>query len=151
MTSRRSGAANAAKRAVRDFLGLDSDDFVEDYRDDSNERKKKHRIERQRRREHPEEFPEEETTEAHSETGESDFPPIYDADGREFLRETFRQMFNDDPESEDFYAEAFDELVARGLDLASEKLRDYYERNPHISNRDLLEFILGLLDDDENF
>ena len=153
MTSRRSGVTAGTKASVRDFLGLDSEDFVDDYRDSINERRLKHRKERKRRREHPEERPEEEEvpSEPPSETGDSDRRPILDSEERAQLKESLRQAFYADPESESFYEDCIGELNRFGLYEIIDQVQDHHGRNSTESNEALLEFILDCIDDDSNF
>ena len=159
MTSRRSGAANAAKASVRDFLGLDNEDFVDDYRDDVNEKRRQHREERKRqkeeeRRERPLEEEEEETEapEPGSEAGDAGREPILDAEERAQLKESLTQAYYANPDGEAFYEDAIAELERFGLYEVVDQVRDHHERNASFeSNEALLEFILRCLDDDSNF
>ena len=159
MTSRRSGAANAAKASVRDFLGLDNEDFVDDYRDDVIEKRRQHREERKRqkeeeRRERPLEEEEEETEapEPGSEAGDAGREPILDAEERAQLKESLTQAYYANPDGEAFYEDAIAELERFGLYEVVDQVRDHHERNASFeSNEALLEFILRCLDDDSNF
>lgn len=147
ITSRRSGAANAAKRVVRDFLGLTDNDFVEDYRDQMNEERRRHREERRRRREGREPEREEPT----SETGDSSFAPLYTPAEREQFKDEFTNHYYDDPENEDFYDDIYNDLLGANLDIIAQLFREFREHNPSASNSDLLNYLLSLFDDDSNF
>ena len=153
MTSRRSGVTAGTKASVRDFLGLDSEDFVDDYRDEINERRRKHREDRKRRKEHPEEElpPEEAPAEPGSETVDGGREPILDADERSQLKEAINQAYYTDPEGESFYEDCISELNRFGLYEIIDQVRDHHERNSSESNEALLDFILRCIDDDSNF
>ncbi len=160
MTSRRSGAANAAKASVRDFLGLDNEDFVDDYRDEVNQRRREHREERkaqkeaERRNAQPLEEEEEEETEApepDSEVGDASREPILDAEERVQLKESLTQAYYANPDGDAFYEDAISELERFGLYEVVDQVRDHHERNSYESNEALLDFILSCLDDDSNF
>ena len=154
MTSRRSGVTAGTKASVRDFLGLDSEDFVDDYRDEINERHRKHREKREERKRaaREEEHPEEEApVEPGSETGDSSRAPILDAEERAQLKEALSQAFYADPEGESFYEDCISELSRFGLYEIVDQVRDHHERNSSESNEALLDFILRCIDYDSNF
>ena len=161
MTSRRSGAANAAKASVRDFLGLDNEDFVDDYRDEVNQRRREHREERKAQKEaerrrntqlfEEEEEEETEAPEPGSETGDADRAPILDLEERNQLKESLTQAFYANPDGDAFYEDAISELERFGLHDIIDQVRDHHERNSYESNEALLDFILSCLDDDSNF
>ncbi|MBR5389252.1 hypothetical protein IK146_01690 [Candidatus Saccharibacteria bacterium] len=150
MTSRRSGVAAGTKASVRDFLGLDSEDFVDDYRDKIYERRRKHREDRERKKEHSEE--EETTPEPGSESGvDSGVAPILTPEQRGMLKESIRDAFNADPDGEHFYEDSIGILSSYGLKHIVDQVRDHHERNNSELNDSLLDFILRCIDDDSNF
>ena len=164
MTSRRSGVTAGTKASVREFLGLDNEDFVDDYRDDVNEHRREHREERKRqkaeearrkgesREEEEEELFEEEAPEPGSESGgDSSRAPILDAEERAQLKEFLNQAYNANPDGEAFYEDCISELSRYGLYEIVDQVRDHHDRNYSESNEELLEFILRCLDDDSNF
>ena len=160
MTSRRSGVTAGTKASVRDFLGLDNEDFVDDYRDDVNEHRRQHREERKRQKEEEErrnrpleeEEEEQEAPEPASETGgDSSRAPILDAEERAQLKEALNQAYYANPDGEAFYEDCISELSRYGLYEIVDQVRDHHERNSYESNEALLDFVNRCLDDDSNF
>ncbi|MBQ6395984.1 DMT family transporter [Candidatus Saccharibacteria bacterium] len=134
-STRKSGAANNAKDALRDFLDLGDEDKIIAY---LNAKKKEQRAK-------------------NAPSSDDDSSPsgdgVYTETDRLNFQNEFTRLLLDDPESPSFYDNALEKLEdLLGRDSMIQNLfEDYHDENPDAGNPDLLSTLLDLLADPDNY
>ena len=136
--TRRSGAALGSKDSLRRMLKLDDDFAIAEYTKKKSEERKARREEMERR------------STADSEDGSDSGPlPIYE--NREYFTDVINELFENDPDSPNFYRDVHRQLRKFGLDYIAYLFKQYHEANPAATNDDLLSYLYDILEDTDNY
>lgn len=135
--TRRSGAALGSKDSLRKMLKLDDDFAITEYNKKKADERKALREEMERR-----------STE---DSGESESGPLPIYDNAEYFAGVITDLFDEDPESPNFYKNALKTLRKLGLDYIAYLFKQQHDADPSATNEDLLNYLYEILDDVENY
>ena len=174
--TRRSGAANAAKSWVRGWLGLDDEAAIRDYEDKKRPKKKNSGNQKDQKANVPPEervirelgkrllkqMEQQEREELFSAQGhktsdddEGEEHQIYDEDKRKELRDYIYDLYQNmkNLDDEDFYEESLAYIVENLSDESyiAQEYQRMHERDSYASAYDMKEWLLGMLNDPDNY
>ena len=139
-TSRRSGAGLGSKDKVRDLLDLDDDYKISKYREKKSEerRKLREKIEAKLR------------AEGHDVDCDSVHPSL-SYDNSSYFSGMLDELYNQNPDSEQFYAESYKLLRKFSLDFIASKYQEFHKNNESADNYELLSYLFELLENPDNY
>lgn len=139
-TSRRSGAGLGSKDKVRDLLDLDDDFKIAQYRQQKSDERRKLR----------EKIKEKLKNEGHDVDDDSAHPsPSYD--NSSYFSGMLDELYNENPDSEHFYAESYKLLRKFNLDFIASKYQEFHKNNESADNYELLSYLFELLENPDNY